>query len=257
MQPDAICEGWVRHRRHQPAPHQFRSPLVMLQLDLARLSEHFERSRWWSLERFNLVSFRRRDYLNAPGANLDQAVRELIAQRTGHRPTGPVQICTQPRFWGLVFNPVTFYWCHDARGELETIVAEINNTPWNERHVYVLPMTESLGNDPEAPCFEFDKTFHVSPFMPMSLRYRWQFSFRPGRSVIHMVLLDGDTRHFDATFVAHARPLEKRTMGRLPWRCFAQCLRVVGGIYWHALVLWLKRMPFYSHPRRQDSGRHP
>lgn len=260
MQPDAIYRGQVRHRRFHPKPHQFHSPLVMLQLDLAHLSAHFERSRWWSLEGFNLISFMRRDYLDAPGANLDEAVRDLVAQKTGKRPAGAVQIYTQPRFWGLVFNPVSFYWCHDADGKLETIIAEINSTPWNERHAYVLPISDNLSTKPNTFCFEFDKSFHVSPFMPMTLRYRWQFSFRGSRNVIHMTLLDGERCHFDATFVASASPLSKQAMARLPWRYAAQCVRVVTGIYWHALVLWLKRTPFYSHPQteaQQNSGRHP
>lgn len=257
MQPDGIYKGWVRHRRFYPKRHQFRTPLLMLQLDLARLSEHFERSRWWSLERFNLVSFRRRDYLDAPGANLEQAVRDLVADKTGKRPAGAIQIYTQPRIWGRLFNPVSFYWCHNEAGELETIIAEVNNTPWNERHAYVLALTTNLGDKPGALCFEFDKCFHVSPFMPMELRYRWQFALRGRRNVIHMTLLDGDSCHFDATFAATASPLSKSAMTALAWRYGAQYLRVLGGIYWHALVLWIKRMPVYSHPQADDSQKNP
>lgn len=248
MQADAIYRGWVRHRRHHPKHHEFQFPLLMLQLDLAHLSEHFERSRYWSLERFNLISFKRSDYLDAPGANLEDAVRGLVAERTGKRPLGPIQIYTQPRIWGLVFNPVTFYWCFSPSGELQVVVAEINTTPWNERHTYVLPVADNLRNQRDTYLFDFEKQFHVSPFMPMELRYRWQFSFRSTRNVIHMTLMDADSEHFDATLSATPVPLNKTNMATMPWRYSFQCGRVLCGIYWQALKLWLKRTPFYSHP---------
>lgn len=253
MLPDAIYTGWVRHRRFRPRPHHFRYPLAMVQLDLDRLSEHFAQSRWWSLERFNLIGFRRSDYLDAPGDNLDQAVRNYVAAETGKRPVGPVQIYTQPRIWGLAFNPVTFYWCYDADGNLETIVTEVNNTPWNERYAYVLPVANSNSGRRDTLRFEFDKKFHVSPFMPMALQYRWQFSFKESQTTIHMTLFDGENRHFDATFLADAKPLTKKAMRRLPWRYPAQCLRVLAAIYWQAFRLWLKGIPFYTHPESGTS----
>ncbi|EDY85952.1 plasmid partition ParA protein [gamma proteobacterium HTCC5015] len=251
MLPDAIYTGWVRHRRFQPKAHHFRYPLAMVQLDLSRLSEHFEKSRWWSLERFNLIGFKRSDYLQEPGDNLEQAVRDFVERETGQCPRGAIQIYTQPRFWGFGFNPVTFYWCHDELGHLETIVAEINNTPWDERHAYVLPVQSQQKNQSKSLSFDFDKSFHVSPFMPMSLSYRWNFSLDEQRTSIHMTLFKEGQRQFDATFVARPQSLNARNMWRLPLRYPAQCLRVVIAIYWQALRLWLKGIPFYSHPSSQ------
>lgn len=255
MNPDGIFTGWLRHRRFGPKSHRFEYPLAMLQLDVEGLESSFGKSRWWSLERWNLVSFRRKDYLDYPGEGLADSVRNCVEDATGQRPLGSIQIYTQPRFWGFGFNPVSFYWCHNSENELEAVVAEITNTPWNERHRYVLPAHTSTASGQDKWRFDFAKDFHVSPFMPMDLDYRWQFSLGENRNVIHMTLFREGERCFDATFMAERKPFDSSSMRALPLRYPLQCLRVVGGIYWQALRLWLKGIPFYSHPNSDDSTR--
>lgn len=176
MRPEGIYTGWVRHRRFSPKAHHFNYPLAMVQLDVEQLEKSFARSRWWSLERWNAISFRRKDYLDYPGAGLADSVRNCVEAATGQRPMGRIQIYTQPRFWGFVFNPVSFYWCHNREGEVEAIIAEITNTPWNERHRYVLPASDVSQAGQNKWRFDFAKDFHVSPFMPMELDYRWNFA---------------------------------------------------------------------------------
>lgn len=249
MRPDGIYTGWLRHRRFAPKPHRFEYPLAMVQLDVEALDSAFAKSRWWSLERWNLIAFRRKDYLDYPGEDLADAVRNCVEEATGQRPDGRIQIFTQPRFWGFIFNPVSFYWCHDRDGELQSIVAEITNTPWGERHRYVLPTGDSTANGRNKWRFDFAKNFHVSPFMPMDLDYRWHFALGERRNVIHMTLFREEERCFDATFVAEPRALTPAAMRWLPLRYPAQCLRMLIAIYWQALRLWLKGIPFYSHPK--------
>ena len=136
----ALYVGSLRHRRFAPAPHAFEYRLCMAWLDLAELDRVF-RGRWfWSTRRPALAWLRRADYLGDARLPLDQAVRERVALETGVRPAGPVRMLTHLRTFGACFNPVTFYFCYDLSGDnVETIVAEITNTPWNERHAYVLP----------------------------------------------------------------------------------------------------------------------
>ena len=131
--------GSLRHRRHAPRPHAFRYRVFMTYLDLGELDEVF-RGRWlWSTRRPALAWMRRADYLGDPAVPLDEAVRERVARETGERPRGPIRLLTHLRMLGACFNPVSFYYCFDQAGErVETIVAEITNTPWNERHAYVL-----------------------------------------------------------------------------------------------------------------------
>ena len=134
-----IYKGWVEHRRMAPREHRFRYRMFMLYLDLAELPQLFDRTPFWSARRPALAWFKRSDYLGPAQVPLDQAVRDLVAQRIGARPTGPIRLLTHLRYFGYSMNPVSFYYCFDPSGQtLETIVAEITNTPWKERHQYVL-----------------------------------------------------------------------------------------------------------------------
>ena len=150
-----------------PRVHAFSYAVYMVWLDLAELDTVF-RGRWfWSTKRRALAWFRRADYLGDAAISLDEAVRRRVAQSLGRRPSGPIRMLSQLRNFGHCFNPVTFYYCYDtADARVETIVAEITNTPWRERHSYVLPV--AAGNAPgQSMRFALAKDFHVSPFMPM------------------------------------------------------------------------------------------
>lgn len=253
MLPDGIYRGWVHHQRHLPTNHAFQYPLAMLMLDLDDLPSHFKRSRFWSLERFNLISFYRKDYLRSDQADLKKAVTELIKQRSGESFDGTVKILTHPRYLGFVFNPVSFYFCFEQQ-QLKFIVAEINNTPWNERHAYVLKVNQQ---QTQPWRFDFDKQFHISPFMPMDIHYHWRFSLQDDAIKINMVLLREGQRQFDATLQAQFQPMTAKTMRWLPIRYPMQTLRVITRIYWQALRLWGKHTPTFSHPDEQVDMTRP
>jgi DUF1365 family protein len=244
----ALYTGRLSHHRHLPAPHAFEYRMCMAWLDLAELEEVF-RGRWlWSTRRPALAWLRRSDYLGDAGTSLHQAVRDRVELETGRRPAGPVRLLTHLRTFGHCFNPVSFYYCYDAPDEnLEAIVAEITNTPWNERHAYVLPVDPAQTGS-NSLRFRFGKSFHVSPFMPMDLDYDWRFS-RPGsRLAVHMRNRKAGETLFDAALSLERREMTGANLAlALAGYPFAT-MQVVGAIYWQALRLWLKRTPFHDHP---------
>jgi len=239
-----LYNGWVRHRRFAPRAHAFRYRLFMAYLDLTEL-DHVFRGRWfWSTRQPALAWFRRADYLGDPSVPLDQAVRDCVELDTGVRPGGPIRLLTHLRYFGHGFNPVSFYYCFDpADTRVETIVAEITNTPWAERHAYVL---SARGEPPLR--FRFSKEFHVSPFMSMDIQHDWRFS-APGKTLtVHMDNCQGGDKIFDATLAFERRALNGATLAWALLRFPAMSLQVVVGIYWQALRLWLKRTPVHDHP---------
>lgn len=253
----ALYHGWVRHRRFAPRGHDFRYRLFMLYLDLAELEEVF-RGRWfWSTRRFAIARFQRADHLGDPNLPLDQAVRDLVERDTGRRPAGPIRLLTHLRYFGYGFNPVSFYYCFDAKDlRVETIVAEVNNTPWGEQHCYVLDESRNEGAGRHKR-YRFAKAFHVSPFLPMALDYDWRFSPPEAALSVHMRLKD-EAKVFDATLQLKRQPLTGANLARVLIRFPFMTLKIIAAIYWQALRLWLKRMPFYTHPKKlTPRGAHP
>ena len=246
---EAFAVGRVWHRREGPREHRFDYSLYFSLLDCDRITETFARSRLWSLERFNLVTFRRRDHLAPHHLPLGEAVRERVHDELGVRPEGQVLVLTHLRQWGLCFNPVSFYFCLDSDGDIAFIVGEVHNTPWNERHAYVMDARGQAG--PEYR-FAFDKAFHVSPFLPLAMHYDWRFGFENGRLRVHMTVTAPASDSFTAGMLLKLRPVTQRAMVGLPLRFPFLTARVVVGIYWQAFRLWLKKTPFHPHPDRTN-----
>lgn len=249
-----LYRGRVQHRRHEPTPHEFRYGLFMLYLDLAELPRLFDRFWCWSARRPALARFERSDYHGDPAQSLDAAIRATVLRETGTAPQGPIRLLTHLRYFGYVFNPVSFYYCFDAAGErVETIVAEITNTPWKERHAYVLPAAGARLTE-HVMQFEFAKRFHVSPFWPMDMRYEWRLS-TPGENLfVHMKNLRDGRLAFDATMNLQRRAISSATLAGALLNFPLMTAKVIGAIHWEALRLWFKRTPFHVHPAKQAAG---
>lgn len=245
-----LYRGVVRHRRFAPVAHRFGYRLFLVYLDLAELDTVFA-GRWlWSTRRAAPARFRRADHLGDPALPLAECVKDLVAQRLGARPAGPVRLLTNLRYWGYGFNPVSFFYCFGADGKtLEAVVAEVNNTPWRERHPYVLPGTPLR--------HRFGKEFHVSPFLPMDLDYEWRFTV-PGESLaVHMGVSRGECRVFDATMALQREPITTSTLAGSLLRHPFMTAKVIAAIHWQALRLWLKKVPFHPHPRTRVNPGEP
>ncbi len=233
-----IYEGTIRHRRVDPR-RSFQHRIALFYLDLEELP---------GLLRGRLVRprpgplrFRRRDYLGPEGTRLDDVVRDTVQAETGERPEGPIRLLTQLRSFGHCFNPVSFYYCLDAAGErVDAVVAEVTNTPWGERHAYVIPGTRG----------EMAKAMHVSPFMAMDHRYSVRAGVPGERLAIHIESSRNDAPAFEATLALRRRELTRGAAARLAIRYPFANLRVLGLIYGHAVGLKVAGAPVHRHPAR-------
>ena len=246
----AIYEGQVRHRRKRPAGHEFVYRLFMMYIDLDELDSVFARRWFWSVRRPALARFRREDHMGDAGVPLDQAVRKLVSERTGQRPKGPIRLLTHLSYFGYCFNPVSFYYCFDASGEtVETIVAEVNNTPWGEQHCYVLNETMNQGKAGHKRYMPVKK-MHVSPFMEMEVDYDWRFSPPAERLNVHMENSKQAEKVFDATLEFSRAEITAASLARVLFSYPLMTARIMFAIHWQALRLWLKRVPVYDHPAK-------
>ena len=274
-----LYTGTVRHRRFSPVLNEFRYSLFQIYLDLSEIPELFDPYLLWSARRPAVAWFRREDHLGDPKTPLDVCVRDEVERQTGIRPSGPIRLLTNLRYFGYVMNPVSYYYCFDlTSGRLQTVLAEVHNTPWGERHCYVLqtPINRVGG---ASPVLWNEKEFHVSPFMGMQMRYRWRLS-EPAESLAvsiqcHETSAEATdsseaaefgssstknpraatrrTRPFDVTLSMRREEITASSLGRVLLKHPCMTASVTTKIYWQALKLWWKQVPFVPHPRQRQS----
>jgi uncharacterized protein len=246
-----LYEGVVRHVRRAPVRHAFAYRLALLYLDLAELPQVFAGSRLFAVERRALAGFRRADHFGDPRTPLDEAVRELVEARIGRRPAGAVRLLTLPRVLGHAFNPISLYFCWDRAGaQLDAIVGEVTNTPWRERHCYVL----DAARDGRSPTLGFrsEKALHVSPFLEMDYTYAWRVR-PPGRTLaVSLANERAGQRPFRATLALERCALTPASLRRALARQLLAPARVVAAIHWQALRLWWKGAPVHAHPHHEE-----
>ena len=242
MTRSALYEGTVRHRRFAERRREFHHRIALAYLDLDELPRllggRLVRGRP------GLVRFRRRDYLGDDSMPLADAVRARVEASTGRAPDGPVRVLSHPRMLGHCFNPVSFYYCFDREERLDAVLAEVTNTPWGERHAYVLPRAGA------GPVLHggMDKALHVSPFMGMDQRYEWSAA-EPGQTLsVHIASREAGRPAFDATLRLDRVELERASLRRVTARYPAATLRVLALIYGHAVAIRARGVRVRPHP---------
>lgn len=245
-----IYQGNVRHRRFEPIKHEFCYSIAYLYVDLAEWDDVIRRIPLLSgRKRWAVSSIRREDHLGDPSEPLDAAVRGEVERQTGIRPSGPIGMLSQWRTFGFFFSPVNFFFCYSADGStVESVIAEVNNTPWGEQHCYTLWQGNRTSDNTLS--FRCDKVFHVSPFMPLDLHYRWSLTSPADALTIHIQACREETCELDSTLRLKRHEL---TAGRWLMNVARYPLvppRILAGVHFEALRLWLKKAPFYPHPNK-------
>lgn len=240
-----IYEGSVIHNRRLPKPHKFNYSLYMLYLDLDELEGLNKVSKLFSINKPNLLSFYEKDFHNPKSSSsLKQKVIDTIFQKSGIIVDGPVRVLTQIRSLGFVFNPVSFYFAFDKNEKLVAIMSEIQNTPWNERYCYI----NKFDHEKDIGTFEFDKNFHISPFMSLEQRYKWQISKPNSKIFIKMENFEKEHLTFLASLNLKKMELNSKNLFKMIGKHPFITYKVIAGIYIQAAKLYLKKIPFYSHP---------
>ena len=241
-----IYEGQVVHQRHSPVDHAFSYRLYMVYLDLSELPDLVPQ------RRFGAATFLHSDHLAQSDKPIDSAVRDLVEQHTGLRPRGPIRLLTQLRYFGYYFSPLNLQYCFDEDGSIvESIVAEVSNTPWGEQHCYVLwegNRTDTTGG----LHFSHEKSFHVSPFMDMDVFYNWRLSTPGSNLLAHIDNHRGDEPFFTASLALKRQTFNQRSLNRLLMRYPLMTARITAAIYYQALKLWWKKCPYYPHPKKSE-----
>lgn len=259
----AIYVGTLRHRRFHPVRHEFAYPVFLVMLDVDRIPEMMRVSAFSSYNRWNWAAYDEGDHFGDAALPLRERLRRDATAHGVVLPEGPIYLLTNLRYFGYCFNPVSFYYLYGRSGELEAMLAEVNNTFGETCNYWLTPECEQPGAAGRqaasaARRYETRKVFHVSPFMDLGCQYTWIFTPPGERLVAHMNACKADgvpkPRDFDATLTLERRPWNARELRRVlveyPWTT----AKVITAIYWQALRLRLKGVPYLPHPGAASEG---
>ncbi|AAV82224.1 UNVERIFIED_ORG: hypothetical protein DFO82_0345 [Idiomarina abyssalis] len=235
----AIYWGDVFHVRHRPKHHAFNYRFQQWCIDLSELDQVSSISRWLSCNSFAPLWFRRKDYLKDEEGNLHQAALKKMSSLAGKDLTGQVLFVGNLRTFGIFFSPINLYFLRQDNDEYTHMLAEVSNTPWLQRHYYLVDLSEE--------CPETVKQFHVSPFNPMDMTYHWQIE-PPTESLKVTLSAHQQEKDFVAGMKLNRQPLNRTEVYRVLRTTPVMALKIIGGIYWQALKLFIKRVPFYGNP---------
>jgi DUF1365 family protein len=241
----ALYHGAVVHRRTRPKRHKLRYSVFNILFDLDELPALSRQLRFLSHNRFNLFSFYDHDHGDS-GATLPLREQvEAILNRFGMDISGgPIRLLCMPRVLGYVFNPISVYFCHRPSGELAAILYEVSNT-FGERHNYLIPTS---GNTETVVAQAADKRFHVSPFLPLNLRYRFRIAPPAANACVSVHVHDEHGLLVAASFSAQRMELTNGALLKTFIMFPLLTLKVVAGIHWEALKLWLKGVKVWTKP---------
>jgi len=245
----AIYEGKVYHERLHPKKHAFTYNVFMIYFCLDEIDKVLSKSIFWGKSPWSLARLKREDFYGDPNNSIDAEIKNKVKTDLGIRPDGRICLLANLRYFGTAMNPLITYYCFDKTDELIAIVAQVNNTPWNETHSYVIPVKSKV----IAHNYTFNKAFTVSPFNTLDMEYAWS-SNKPDQHIS----ININTRHtgkdiLNATLNLQRKEITSTTLNTVIFKYPFHSAKVVLSIYWEALRIWLKGIPFKGKNKVENS----
>jgi len=248
-----IYKGVISHKRFSPKPHQFSYKISMLGFVLEELdhvtSEHLLLGTQW----FNPLQFNEKDYLKSELGSLKQRIANKVKQLGGKWDEYKVFMLVQCRCLGVYFSPINFYYCIDVEGQCSLVLAEVSNTPWNERHYYLVNVDPTQMNDGQQDYIDKKyinkKDFHVSPFMELNMNYHWLIKHSPDDFLINIQnftpisVANKAEKVFEANMILSKQQLKSFALIKSWLSLPFTVVKIVSLIYWQALKLFIKKIP--------------
>lgn len=243
--------GQVFHKRIRPKVHILRYSVFSMLLDLTELSELSRRFWLFSHNRFNLLSFYDIDFGDVSGESLNEFISRSLVESGIHTIPTRTYLSCYPRVLGHAFNPLSLFYCLDDNDECFAVIHEVHNT-FGERHTYVLPVTSGAARSDGVWINQrVDKALFVSPFAHMGMHYEFRLNVPDEKQVVVIRASDEEGLVITASYVARRSLFSTSQLLKVFFRIPLLGAKVVSGIHWEALKLWLKGVPWFKHqPKR-------
>lgn len=240
----SLYQTRIFHRRRRPKSHRLSYGAFFLLLDLDELDAMHRRLKWFSFNSFNIFSFYDRDHGPGTSEPLRPWIENYLDQAGVDLQGGSIQALCMPRIFGYVFNPISVYYCYHRDGQMAAVLYEVSNT-FGQRHSYLFPVDDSGDGLLQHSC---DKNFFVSPFIEVAGSYSFSLR-RPGKELyLHIRQADEDGPMLDAWVNGEKSHISDRTLLLCLIRYPLLTLKVIGGIHWEALKIWLKGIRTVTRP---------
>lgn len=239
-----LYHGRVMHARFKPKKHLLKYQVCSFLFDLDELEELDRRLSFFSLNRWNLLSFHNKDFGDGKKTGLRDYVIKTLKKSNIDIDDGRIELLCYPRMFGYVFNPLSVYFCYDPSNKLKAIIYEVTNT-FKQRHSYVIEVDQDADSTIKHSC---QKEFYVSPFIDMDVVYNFSI-LQPGEKVtIGISQHDHEGSLLKAIFTGKAAPMSNMACLKMLLRYPLMTLKIIAGIHWEALHLWRKGVKLVERP---------